>query len=318
MTASVALIAYAVLAGTFGASVLRRTHWAERAPRLGIVAWQALSGSLVASVVLAGLSLALPVSLVTSDLAGLLDTCVMLLRAQYSTPGGAVVSTVGLLASLVVLGRVAKCSVGSWRTARAGRVRQLTQLSLIARPDDEPDVVVLDHASCAAYCIPGRAGRIVITTAAQDALDPEQLSAVVAHERAHLRGRHHLAIQCAVSLRAAFPFVPAFRHAEDQVARLTEMAADDAAAHTVDRLTLATALVRLAEGSTPAGALGAGGSTALVRVRRLVDPAAPLNPLRRLATLVGVALLVMTPLVVAASPALAVVSAGYCPVSLAT
>ncbi|GAB3662743.1 M56 family metallopeptidase [Nocardioides korecus] len=318
MIASVALIAYAVLAGTFGVSLLRRTRWAERAPRLGIVAWQALSGSLVASVVLAGLSLAVPVSLVTSDLAGLLDTCVMLLRAQYSTPGGAAVSTVGLMVSLVVLGRVAQCLVESWRTARAGRARQRTQLSLIARPDKEPDVVVLDHASCAAYCVPGRAGQIVITTAARDALDPEQMSAVLAHERAHLRGRHHLVIQFAASLRAAFPFVPAFRHAEDEVARLTEMAADDAAMRTVDRLTLATALVRLAEGSTPAGALGAGGSTALVRVRRLVDPAAPLNPLRRLATLAGVALILITPLAVAAAPALAVVSAGYCPVSLAT
>jgi len=317
MIAFLALIAYAVLAGTFGATVLRRTRWAERAPRLGIGAWQALSGSVVASVVLAGLSLAVPVSLVSSDLAGLLDTCVMLLRAQYSTPGGAVVSTAGLLLSLVVLARTAQCLVRSWRTARAGRIRQRTQLSLIAHTDEDLDVVVLDHASCAAYCVPGRAGRIVITTAAQDALDPEQMTAVVAHERAHLRGRHHLVIQCAASLRAGFPFVPAFRHAEDEVARLTEMVADDAATRTVDRLTLATALVRLAEGSTPAGALGAGGSTALMRVRRLAEPAAPLSPMRRLATLAGVALIVLTPLVVAAAPAVSVVSAGYCPISLA-
>lgn len=317
MIASLALIAYAVLAGTFGASVLRRTRWAERAPRLGIVAWQALSGSLVASVVLAGLSLAVPVSLVSSDLAGLLDTCVMLLSDQYSTPGGAVVSTAGLLLSLVVLARAAQCLLRSWRTARAGRIRQRTQLSLLAHTDDDRDVVVLDHASCAAYCVPGRAGRIVITSAAQAALDPEQMTAVIAHERAHLRGRHHLVIQCATSLRAAFPFVPAFRHAEDEVARLTEMVADDAAIRTVDRLTLATALVRLAEGTTPAGALGAGGSTVLIRVRRLADPAAPLSPTRRLATLAGVALIVMTPLAVAAAPAVSVGSAGYCPVSLA-
>jgi len=118
MIAFLALIAYAVLAGTFGATVLRRMRWTESAPRLGIVAWQALSGSLIASVVLAGLSLAVPVSLVSSDLAGLLDTCVMLLRAQYSTPGGAVVSTAGLLLSLVVIARTAQCLTHSWRTAR--------------------------------------------------------------------------------------------------------------------------------------------------------------------------------------------------------
>ncbi len=59
---------------------------------------------------------------------------------------------------------------------------------------------------------------------------------------------------------------------------LTEMVADDAATRIVDRMTVATALVRLAEGSTPAGALGAGGSTALMRVRRLADPTVPLSP----------------------------------------
>jgi len=211
------------------------------------------------------------------------------------------VSTAGLLLSLVVLARTAQCLARSWRTARAERIRQRTQLSLIAHTDEDLDVDVLDHPSCAAYGVPGRAGRIVITWAAQDALDPGQMTAVVTHERAHFRGRHHLVIQCAASLHAASPFVPAFRHAEDEVARLTEMVADDAATRTVDRLTLATALVRLAEGSTPAGALGAGGSTALLRVRRLADPAVPLSPMRRLGTRAGVALIVMTPLVVAAA-----------------
>jgi Zn-dependent protease with chaperone function len=317
MIASLGLVAYAVLAGSFGGAMLRRTRWADGAPRLGIVAWLALTGSLIASVVLAGLSLAVPVSLVSSDLAALLDTCVMLLRAQYSTPGGAAASTAGLLMALVVIARTAQCLIRSWLAARAGRIRQRSQLSLIAHADKDLDVVVLDHAACAAYCVPGRAGRIVVTSAALRALDSEQMTAVVAHERAHLRGRHHLAVQAASSLRAAFPFVPALRDAENHVARLTEMVADDAATRAVDRLTLATALVRLGEGSRPAGALGAGGSTALMRVRRLANPAAPLSPMRRLATLAGVALLVLTPLVVAAAPALSVACAGYCPVPLA-
>lgn len=316
MIAFLVLIAYTAVAATFGAPMLAGTRWTERAPRLGIVAWQALSASLVASVVLAGLSLAVPVSLVSSDLAGLLDTCVMLLRAQYSTPGGAAVSTAGLLLSLSVLARIAQCVARCWGSARAGRLRQRTQLILVAHRDNDLGVMVLEHSSCAAYCVPGRVGRVVVTSAAQDALDPEQMAAVVAHERAHLRGRHHLVIQGAASLRAAFPFVPAFRRAEEAVARLTEMAADDAATHTVDRLTLATALVRLAEGSAPAGALGAGGSTALMRVRRLADPAAPLSCLRRLATQAGVALMIVAPLLVAAAPAVSVASAAYCPVSL--
>lgn len=317
MIVAIALLTYGFLAGTFGAYLLRRSTWPARAPRMGVMAWQALTGSVVASAILAGLALAIPISFLTPDLAGLLDTCVLLLRAQYSTPGGAITGTVGLLLALGVIARTMHCLIRSGLSARTGRIRQRTQLALVAHPDHDLHVDVLEHSSCAAYCVPGRGGRIVVTSAALKVLDTEEMAAVVEHERAHLRGRHHLVVQTAGSLRAAFPFVPAFRYAQAEVARLTEMVADDAAARKVDRLALATALVRLAEGSAPVGALGAGGSTALIRVRRLAEPASPLGPVRRFGTLAGLALLVLAPVVLAAAPAFAVVSANYCPVSLA-
>jgi Zn-dependent protease with chaperone function len=50
-----------------------------------------------------------------------------------------------------------------------------------------------------------------------------QLAAVLAHERAHQRGRHHLLVSLAGSLAASFPRVPAFRHGHEQVARLVEL-----------------------------------------------------------------------------------------------
>ncbi len=316
MNAALALLGYAFVVGTLGAHLLRKATWPERAPRLGILTWQVMSGSLVASVVLAGLGLALPVWPITLNLAELLDTCVMLLRTQYATPGGALVSTLGLTVTLLVLARGAYCGArASWR-ARSIQTHQRRQLALVALHHSALDAVVLEHAACAAYCVPGRGGQVVFTTATLAALDDEQLAAVMQHERAHLRGRHHLVILAASSLRAAFPFVPAFRWAEDEVVRLTEMLADDAAARHADRLTLATALVRLAEGATPAGALGAGGQTALTRVKRLATPAAPLGRARGLVAVFGVVLLAVTPLVLSVAPAAAVMSAGYCPVVL--
>src|SRR2546430_14723723 len=65
--------------------------------------------------------------------------------------------------------------------------------------------ILLDHDEAAAWCLPGAGGQVVLTTAAVHALDEAQLAAVLAHERAHQRGRHHLLVALAGSLAAAFP-----------------------------------------------------------------------------------------------------------------
>ena len=314
MAPALALSGYAALMGTLGAHLLRRSLWPARAPRLGILGWQALSGSVLAAVVSAGVSLALPVWTHDLRLAELLDTCVALLQTQYATPGGAVASSAGLAAAVLVLARLAYCFGRNVCQARAGRAAQRGNLALLARRHPALDVSVLDHGRCAAYCVPGRDSRVVVTTATLKALDEAQLAAVLQHERAHLRGRHHLVIQAASALGAAFPFVPAFAWAEAEVSLLAEMLADDAAARHTDRLTLATALVRLASNATPAGALGAGGLTAVARVRRLVGPAQPLGKARAVGTLVTLTVVALVPLGLAVGPALVAMSADYCPI----
>ncbi|WP_248581860.1 M56 family metallopeptidase [Nocardioides sp. InS609-2] len=319
MRASVALLLYALTMATLGGAWLRRAHWPERAPRLGVLAWQSLSWSILAAVTLAGLVLAVPVSPVGPDLATVLDTCAMLLRQQYSTPGGVTAGVVGVVLTLGVTARVALVLAQSFWAARNVRVHQHQRLGLVARADTVLGVLVLDHSACVAYCLPGGGrGRVVVTTAALAVLDDAQIAAVLAHERAHLSGRHHLVNQVAAGLRAALPFVPTLRFANVEIAQLTEMIADDTAVRRgADRLGLATALVRLAESQAPAGALGAGGSTAIARVRRLVRADRPVAGPERLLALVGVVLLATAPLAVAAAPAVAVASSGYCPVSLA-
>lgn len=64
---------------------------------------------------------------------------------------------------------------------------------------------VLAATRPAAYCLPGRPPTIVLTTGALAVLDPEQLTAVLAHERAHLAGRHHLLLAVTRSLAAVAP-----------------------------------------------------------------------------------------------------------------
>src|SRR5215467_16048150 len=119
-------------------------------------------------------------------------------------------------------------------------------------------VVVLDAARPAAYCVPGRPAAIVLTSAALAVLDPGQLTAVLAHERAHLAGRHHLLIALTRGLAASFPGVPLFSQAPAEVARLAEMCADDAAARRSGRRILVTALLAMGTGAAvPAAALAA-------------------------------------------------------------
>lgn len=267
MRVSLTVLFYALSVATLGVAWLRRARWPERAPRLGVLAWQAMSWSILTAVALAGLALAVPVLPLGLNLATILDTCAMLLRQQYSTPGGALAGAVGLTLALAVTARVFLGLGVSFWGARSVRVHQHQGLRLVARRDERLGVLVLDHPVCEAYCLPGDGGQVVVTTATLAALDDAQTAAVLAHERAHLDGRHHLVNQVAVGLLRALPFSSALRHARDEIAQLTEMIADDAAVRGgADAVTLATALVRLAETHAPAGALGAGGTTAVVRV----------------------------------------------------
>lgn len=315
MIAPVVLILLAAVLTVFGPMVLKRSTWLERSPRLGIAAWQALSLSLVSTVVLAGLSLAVPVIPWTTDLAQLVRACAMALLEQYSTPGGAIVSTTGLVGAGAVLARVAYSLVKGLMAAARSRSRQLEALAMIASPHENLDALVIEHAAPAAYCLPGRNSQIVLTSATLSVLDPKQLDAVLAHERAHLHGHHHLILAAADALLHAFPGVPAFRQARAALGRLVEMMADDNAAASSDRMTVATALVRLAERSvTPATALGAGGESALSRVRRLLGPARPLGTGRTVVATMATGALLALPVFFAIVPAAAAGTMPPCPV----
>lgn len=156
----------------------------------------------------------------------------------------------------------------------------------------------------------------MLTTAAVGVLDDASLVAVLAHERAHQRGRHHLLVSLAGSLAAAFPRIRAFRQGHEQVARLVELLADDAAAAASPRLKVAEALLALsapAPAPAAAAALGAGGSAAAARIRRLIAAPAPLGRSRTTAGMLTVAALAAFPVLVLAGPAAAVSGQGYCP-----
>ncbi|MHA7294602.1 hypothetical protein, partial [Arthrobacter sp. HLT1-21] len=124
MSVPLFLLAYAVAAAGV-APLLARGTWSDRSPKIGIFVWQALSVTVVAGVVLAGVALAVPAMPFTSNLADFLRACVMTLQEQYSTPGGAMVTTAGALTAVAVVLRTGFCLIAELLSARRARGRQL-------------------------------------------------------------------------------------------------------------------------------------------------------------------------------------------------
>ena len=316
MTVALWLFAYAIAVAA--ATRLLRRPWVSRAPRLAIALWQLALLAVVGAATLGLLALAVP-GAAGGGLADLLRACAGALRLAYHEPVGRELGLLlGVLAAAAVVTWISVCLAGElWRSTRWRR-RHLDALMLLGRADDESGVVVVDHPTPAAYCIPGRAGRIVLTTAALTALDGHQLAGVLDHERAHLTQRHDLVLAGVRGLARAFP-LPVFRAAEREVAALLEMLADDAASDPQQRVILATALLEVAAGSleVPAGAFAAAGTRVATRVQRLVTPARPLPAFAAALTIAGTAGALLAPAVIAIAPAVAAAALPYCPLPVA-
>jgi Zn-dependent protease with chaperone function len=171
--------------------------------------------------------------------------------------------------ALAILGW--RLSRSLWR-ARAHSHGHAERAWLIGRRIDGVDAVVVDAPERAAYCVAGRPNAIVVTSAALDALTDRHLQAVLAHERAHLAGRHHYVLAFARALAAAIPWVTLFSKGAREIARLLEISADDAAARSHGSQTLLDALLALSSGAPiPHGAVGAAGTDVLARAEHLAE-----------------------------------------------
>ncbi len=111
-----------------------------------------------------------------------------------------------------------------------------------------------------AYALPGLPGRIVVSDRLLGCLDDRRRAALIAHEQAHLAGRHHLFVAAARLAAATNPLlIPVARAVEYTVERWAD---EHAAAVTRDRRLVARTIgqVALLSGPRPrrAGALGLG------------------------------------------------------------
>lgn len=145
-------------------------------------------------------------------------------------------------------------------------------------------VLVLDCDEPAAFAVPGKRGGVVVSRGLIEALDEGECSVVWAHERAHLRNRHHWYLGAADIAASALPVL---RPVARQVHFGTERWADeDSVRSTGDRRLVARTIVKAALATSDHRHLSMAVASSAVpaRVEALIGP----SP-RVLGTIAGLA-----------------------------
>jgi Zn-dependent protease with chaperone function len=314
--AALILGSYAVVVALAAPGLLERRWPGDRAPRLTVAVLQVLTCSFLIAATTSGLALAITLLDRLSHLNPSIDACADQLPINDESTVGPILGDLGLAVGGGLAVRIGYCLVATFVLARIRQRSHAAMLRLCARADDPLGVMILDHGDPACYCLPGRPGTIVITSGALERLTSDQLAAVLSHERAHLRGRHHLVVSFSQAVRRTVPAVRLLSYAERETRRLVELIADDTAARHSGAVTVAAALAVIGGGQVPGAALGiisSEGSPALARVARLIGPERKLSRRGRILSILGAVLVVAVPTTLGAVSAVTVLR--YCPPS---
>lgn len=252
-----------------------------------LLTWFALvAGTLVSIAVPVALS-AIPSHGGVTTLVGIAQQCWLVIHGDVPARIEATVGIVGI----AVLG----CGAIRWIIHLRGAVRERRQsyerhvcllriiggheaLSGSTRP---ASTLWLPLDSPLAYSIAGRPAMVVASEGLRAQLGPAEVAAVLAHEHAHIDGRHHLLVGIAESVAYAFPWLPIMRESPSLVRALVELDADARAARSHGRGPVRRALTSLRPHSVPLPALGMFSDTTAVRLDRLaVDQVVPQAPFR--------------------------------------
>lgn len=203
-------------------------------------------------------------------------------RGHWSGPAFAHTDPVSVPTALAALVVVVVCVVRLLGAvvSRARAVRQAHALAA-ALPLHGGELAVVDDPVPLACTVPGRPGRIVLSTGLLRVLDAQQRRAVLAHERTHLRHRHHLHRVLVLLAAAANPLL--WRLPDAAVLAGERWADEAAAAHCTHRSVVATAVAGVARHRAALSAdatvvLAAGSDHLRERIRALELPPPRLRP----------------------------------------
>jgi Zn-dependent protease with chaperone function len=247
-----ALVALAILLAWPVPRALARVTSLRRASRAALVLWQSTAVAAVLAALLAA----------PAALPALLGHQVRLSQSWPTVTVAAVLSGVVAVRLLLSGDRVGR----NLRTARR-RHRDLVDLLGVAGEGADRHMRVLEHTTPTAYCVPGVRRRVVLTQGTLDRLGPDELSAVLAHERAHLGARHDLVMEFFTVVHEAMPGFLRSEAALREVHLLIEVLADRAAVRHAGAVSTGRAIVAMAGGPKPAGAMAMADSTRVATAR---------------------------------------------------
>jgi uncharacterized membrane protein/Zn-dependent protease with chaperone function len=299
----VGLLLYSMAMLVAAPRLLRAMTCSGNAPRLGVVTWLSAIGTVVGSWVATSVMVIIEVLSHWTHPRTVAASCLARLQRTMSGDAGiapqitllAIVAAVTVAAAIIGV-RLATAVLGM----RARAQEHARAVRLVGHRTGEADVVMVEATKPAAYCVAGRPPAIVVTSAARAALDDRQLAAVLAHERAHLDGRHAMIVGALRALGAMFPRISLITEGEQQVSRLLEMCADDVAARRHSSQDLLSGLIMLCT-AAPAEALAAADLAVLARAGRLAKPPRESMKIKTRAALTGViAIMAAGPLIAVA------------------
>ena len=205
---------------------LARAAWPSRAPVRALLLWQAIG------------------------LAGGFSTIGALTALGFATlPASRIGAGLAFGAALVFAGYLLGHLVATIVIVARQRRRHHALLDLLTSPHPtRAQTRVLDDAAPVAYCLPRGVGSLtVLSQGLLDRLSPDELSAVIAHERAHVEQRHDLLLLAFRAWRSALPWFPIAVRAEAEVAVLVEILADNRARQSTSDQVLARAILTVAD-----------------------------------------------------------------------
>ena len=259
-----------------------------------VVLWQAvgLSGGLS----LIGAALAFAVAPGTTSLPqGLFD----LIRGRDHTQLS-LLAWIFLVIAVLLIVRLLGCLVLTFYSARKTRLRHDEILHLLSEPSSAyPDTRIITTDEAVAYCLPKgpRKGTAVLSTGLLKALDEDERTAVIAHERAHLDFRHDVLVIPFAAWHRALPYFSATAIGLNSVNRLIELMADDQARDHVDPKILAQAVSSAAAISPEHRS-----DLSALRIQRLSHPLDPARIPVRLMAIGRAVLLLLLPTLLIGTP----------------
>ena len=160
-----------------------------------------------------------------------------------SVPGG---ELSGLGAGAVGLVFAWRIGAGSLHIGRTQRTMRVEPWLGHHEPGDDLDLVVLPTDELLAYAVRGPQDQIVLSAGVYRTLDEDELAAVIAHERSHLRHGHARHLTIATVLDASLGFIPAVARSCRELRLVVERWADEDASTTgVGRAALRRALLKI-------------------------------------------------------------------------